>query len=166
MRQRSQSYIFYLLLLLLVVTCLRFFVFLTAKIEVFSSSCKFFLHFLVPLQRHVGQIATILAIPLQNQSPRYQESSKKRSKHHVGRQSAPSNRIKHPVARQSTPSNRASTLSPVRVLQPIAQAFCRPSEYSIQSHQVSCRPSEDSIQSHQASCRPSECYKTQKIENM
>ena len=95
--------------------------------------------------------------PSESVVPISKNSQKKRSEHRVGRQSAPSNRIKHPVARQSTPSNRASTLSPVRVLHPIAQAFCRPSEYSIQSHQVSCRPSEYSIQSHQASCRPSEC---------
>ena len=40
---------FLFVIIIVVVTCLRFFVFLTAKIEVFSSSCKFFLHFLVPL---------------------------------------------------------------------------------------------------------------------
>ena len=55
----------YFLWVIIFVSCHLFEIlfFLTTKIEVLSSTCKFFLHFLVPLWRHIDQMATILDIP-------------------------------------------------------------------------------------------------------
>ncbi|MBO4754442.1 MAG: hypothetical protein J5543_07585 [Bacteroidales bacterium] len=50
------------------------------------------------------------------------------SKHCVGRQSTLSDWSKHCVGRQSAISDGASIVSAVRVLYPMEQALCRPSE--------------------------------------
>ena len=64
-------------------------------------------------------------------------SSKKRNRPNDKRARLVSFRSKHSVARQSVISDVASIVSAVRVLHPIAETLCRPSEYSIQSRKHS-----------------------------
>ena len=49
------------------------------------------------------------------------------SQYFVGRQSTPSNSILYSVGRRSISTVVASPMSAVRVLRPVAEAFCRPS---------------------------------------
>ena len=78
-------------------------------------------------------------------------SLKKRNRPNDKRARLVSFRSKHSVARQSVISDVASIVSVVRVLYPIAEVLCRPTECFILQEQVLCRPSGCFIQSRKQS---------------